>query len=62
LAPRSSINVFELTLASTGGECIFGAPGDAISGIAYYDSTSQRLRAFAPFFGRSDMLYLIGSE
>lgn len=60
LTPRDSIAVFDWTVASTGGECIFGAAGDAISGIAYYDPVSQQLRGFAPFFGRTDMFYLIG--
>lgn len=58
--PRTSVKVFDWTLSRTSGDCIFGA--GPISGVMFYDEAAGQLRGFAPFDGRSDQYFFIGTR
>jgi hypothetical protein len=62
VTPRASVNAFDWTITGgpTGLNCIFGR--GPISGVLYYDAAARQLRAFAPYAGRIDEYFLIGTK
>jgi hypothetical protein len=59
VASRALVNLLDVTLAPTGGSCIFGY--NPVSGIVDFDPTTNKLRAWLPFDG-NDIFYMIGTR
>jgi len=59
ITPRKSVNVFEFTAVAT-YLCIFGK--GPISGVLYYDEVNRQIYGLAPFDGRDDLWYLLGTK
>ena len=61
VTPHKSVNVFDWSVTATvAGSCPFAKA--TVSGILYYDEPNQRIHGFAPFGGRTDHWYLIGTK
>ncbi len=60
MTPRNLVNAFDWTLRAIGGPCRFGS--GPISGVMYYDEATRKIHGFAPFDGRSNQYYLIGTK
>jgi hypothetical protein len=60
VTPRAALDVFDWTLSSTGGACIFGT--GPIFGVMMYDAVKRQLRGFAPYEFRTDLYYVIGTR
>lgn len=60
ITPHAALAVFDWTVRQTSGSCIFGA--GPISGVLYFDAATRQVHGFAPFAGRGDLYYLIGTK
>lgn len=60
LTPRSAGNVYDWTVRSTRGVCIFG--DGPVSGIAFHDEATRQFRGFATFEQRRDLYYVLGTR
>jgi len=59
LTPRPGVAVFDWVVSAPFG-CVFG--NGPITGVAYYDVATQKLRAFATYDFRSDEFFLLGTK
>ena len=60
VTPRAALAVLDWTVRATSGSCIFAA--GPISGVLYFDAAARQVHGFAPFQGRGDLFYLIGTK
>jgi hypothetical protein len=63
VTPRPAVRAFDWTIHANNLNCIFGR--GPISGILYYDQTTGRLHAFAPFqdsAGGADQYFFVGTK
>ena len=58
--PRSSGNVYDVTLSFQGGSCVFGT--QTFSGIAYYLDDVSGIYAIAPNSSRDDGVLFVGQK
>ena len=59
VTPHESVNVFDWSVTQTGSCAFYNA---TITGILYYDEANRQIHGFAPFAGRTDHWYLIGTK
>jgi len=59
-SPRSTLNVFDISVRFNGGMCIFGT--STLYGVAVYDTTARQLVGTAPNVSRSDGFLFIGGK
>ena len=59
-APHGNVNLYDLSVRSSGGVCVFGT--SMLSGIGYFDAATRTIYAAAPNADRTDGFLLIGSR